>query len=398
MKILLLALLAILAIPTFAQNLTKTMLRLPDTGQAANFTSTAGEDSDYSINPPFFIKNGDGTVTDTVTGLIWQQADGGEMTYDNAVLYCFNLVLGGSSDWRMPTAQEAYSILNHNKPNPALDVTVFSNTGADYWWTGEPQVNSSTKVWATNAGGGIGNHAKSETISAGGTRKFHVRAVRDAQAPPTIAAQFTENGDGSVTDHLTNLVWQKVPLADTLTWEQALNYAENLTLAGQDDWRLPNIKELQSLNDESLSNPSVDVNFFPGIGVKRYWSSTSLPNQPTRAWYWQTQFGITTYDQKTRRLSLICVRGPLRLTTSTADAEANTGNGVFFKAFPNPFANHIALWPATGSERCELSNAFGQVIFSGENVEQQDFSGLPKGLYFLKIGGRAKETFRLIKS
>jgi hypothetical protein len=53
---------------------------------------------------------------------------------------------------------------------------------------------------------------------------------------------------------LTQLIWQKAPNATAVTWENAITYAEGLSLASANDWRLPNIKELQSLNDESLSN------------------------------------------------------------------------------------------------------------------------------------------------
>ena len=303
-------LLAFTANATFSQAIPKTMLRLPDTGQTGDYTATKGEDADYTIYPPFFIKNGNGTVTDTVTGLMWQQTDGGEMTFENAVAYCDALTLGGFTDWRLPNPHEAFSILNHGKPNPALDGAVFTSTGAEYWWTGAKQVNDSNKIWVTNAGGGIGNHLKTETISAGGSKKFHVWAVRDRQTPTVVASHFTDNGDGTITDNRTNLTWQKVPLTDSLTWEQALNYAENLSLAGKDDWRLPNIKELQSLSDEALVNPSISTAFFSATGNRKYWSSTSLPNQTTQAWYLDTRFGITTYELKTRKLYLICVRGP----------------------------------------------------------------------------------------
>ena len=87
----------------YARAQTKTMKRLPDTGQTQSFTNTFGEDSDYTLHPPFFIVNGDGTVTDTVTGLMWQQTDGGEMTVEAAETYCASLMLGGYDDWRLPT-------------------------------------------------------------------------------------------------------------------------------------------------------------------------------------------------------------------------------------------------------------------------------------------------------
>jgi len=294
---------------SIGQIVSKTMLRLPDTGQNTSYTATFGEDNDYSINTPFFINNGNGTVTDTITGLMWQKADGGEMTIENAYLYCDTLTLGGYSDWRLPTPHEAFSILNHQYANPSIDITVFTTSAAEYWWTIKHQPNDTTKVWATNAGGGIGNHPKTETISAGGTKHFHVRAVRNRLTSVPIVNHFTDNGNGTITDILTNLVWQKVPYKDSLTWEDALKYADTLTLAGVSKWRLPNIKELQSINDEGLINPSVNTIFFTNIGVKKYWTSTTLPNQTTKAWYMETQYGVTTYDNKTSKLSVFCVRG-----------------------------------------------------------------------------------------
>ena len=63
-----------------AQPVLKTMMRLPDTGQTTSYTSTFGEDADYNFNTPAFILSGNGTVTDTITTLMWQQTDGGEMT------------------------------------------------------------------------------------------------------------------------------------------------------------------------------------------------------------------------------------------------------------------------------------------------------------------------------
>jgi hypothetical protein len=110
----------------FSQSVLKTMKRLPDTGQNTSYTGTFGEDNDYSINTPFFIDNGNGTVTDTITGLIWQKSDGGEMTIENATTYCSNLILGSETDWRLPNAHELFSIMNLQYSNPSLDASVFT--------------------------------------------------------------------------------------------------------------------------------------------------------------------------------------------------------------------------------------------------------------------------------
>ena len=67
---------------------------MPDTGQTGSYTSTFGEDNDYNINVPSYINNGNSTITDNITGLMWQQADGGEMTIENAIIYADNLGFG----------------------------------------------------------------------------------------------------------------------------------------------------------------------------------------------------------------------------------------------------------------------------------------------------------------
>jgi Protein of unknown function (DUF1566)/Secretion system C-terminal sorting domain len=376
----------------FAQSVTKTMNLLPDTGQTSSYTTTFGEDNDYSINVPSFTNNANGTITDNITGLMWQQADGGEMTIENAITYADNLVLGGFSDWRLPSPSESFSILNHQNNMPAINTTYFINTNAGYWWTNAYQFGDATKVWTTNAGGGIGNKPKTETISAGGTFRFHPRCVRDVSTPTVIANHFTDNGDGTITDNLTQLIWQKIPNTNLLTWENAITYAESLSLASATDWRLPNIKELQSLNDESKINPSVNTTFFSTIGIKNYWSATTLPNQVLESWFWNTQFGITTYAAKTTTNYVICVKGnPVNLAINSPDFKSK------IKVFPNPFSSKINLENVIGDENYKLFNQLGQSIFIGKNIDKQDFTGLQKGIYFLEINGETTSKIKLIK-
>lgn len=378
-----------ISINGYAQ-VSKTMKRLPDTGQTISYTSTFGEDNDYNINIPTLINNNNGTITDTVTGLMWQALDGGEMKIENAILYCDTLNLAGYTNWRLPTAQENFSILNLQNANPALSTTYFVNTGAEYWWTSERQANDTNKIWCTNAGGGIGNHPRTETMSAGGTKKFHVRAVRDIAIPISIPSHFIDNGDSTITDNLTNLIWQKYPNINIQNWEQALLYSENLVLANATDWRLPNIKELQSLNDENVIQPSVTAPYFQNIGVKKYWSSTSLPNQITKAWYWNTAFGITTYDEKINSNYVICVRTKSQITVGLT--ELNIENKA--QVYPNPFNDFIKIKNRSRAEKAILTDIQGQVVYQGKEIEKQNFIDLPKGVYFLKT---ESEIFKLIK-
>lgn len=301
--------------------------KLPDTSQTRDYTPTYGEDSDYVINSPAWTDNGDGTITDRVTGLMWQKTDGGEMTFENAGSYCDNLSLAGYTDWRLPTNHELFGILHYDKFNPALDTTYFTKTSAEYWWSKDPRVDDAARVWVTNAGGGIGPHPKAETKSAGGTKLFHVRAVRNIQSTSLPSEHFKDNGDGTIADFYTGLIWQKIQPANAMTWEEALNYCESLALAGKTDWRLPNIKEIQSLNNEVLSKPSVDKLLFPNIVSSRYWSSTSQFNASTRAWYINFEYGIVTYEDKTSSLNVLAVRGGLE--SSKTIAEVKLPGGVF---------------------------------------------------------------------
>lgn len=374
-----------------AQIVFRSMLRLPDTGQIQSYTNTFGEDHDFNFNAPFFNINGNGTVTDTITGLMWQQNDGGEMTIENAIDYCNNLVLGGFSDWRLPNAHEAFSIINHQNANPALNTSIFTASVAEYWWTSDRQVNDSNKVWVTNSGGGIGNHPKTETISAGGTKKFHVRAVRNIQNPISIASHFTDNGDGSITDNLTQLIWQKTPYADSLTWEDALGYADTLNLSGHNSWRLPNIKELQSINEENRINPSINTTAFGMSAAGKFWSSTSLPNQPTKAWYLNTQFGITTYDVKTAKHLILCVSNN-QITSTISEL-----NPMETLVFPNPFQSKINLRNTNGQETFLMTDLQGETIYLGKNITQADFTQLDSGMYILNIFGDSVQRIKLLK-
>ena len=351
------------------------MKRLEDTGEENDYSGTFGEDADYSLNRPYFMNNGNGTVTDTITGLMWQRSDGGEMTIERAAVYADTLTLAGFTDWRLPEPAEAFSILNMQFSNPAMDTQVFVKSGADYWWTKARQYNDSNKVWVTNAGGGIGNKPKTETISAGGTLRYHVRAVRNAQIPDSVQVHFTDRGDSTIIDSITGLIWQKYPASDSLTWEQALLYANNLSIGTLTEWRLPNIKELQSLVNIQKGNPAIDTGFLKLPTNKKCWTATTLSNHTTQAWYLQTRFGITSYDEKTGRNLVLCVCNPPAYVFTGTGLWTEAGNWINHKIPPAvlPAGFTIIIDPVTGGQ-CVLnvtqiiSKGAGMHINPGKNL------------------------------
>jgi hypothetical protein len=116
------------------------------------------------------------------------------------------------------------------------------------------------------------------------------------------AAFFADNGDGTVTDGCTGLMWQKDTADEDgqpaeLEWCRALSYCENLSFAGHDDWRLPNVRELQSLADYGRFDPSIDPVF--GAVPDFYWSSTTSyffiddPDDPEAR---DSAWGVYFYD------------------------------------------------------------------------------------------------------
>ena len=102
------------------------------------------------------------------------------------------------------------------------------------------------------------------------------------QAGCPSAGRFTDNGDGTVADNCTGLMWQKATAPGTHTWQEALQYCEGLEFAGHDDWRLPNVRELQSIVDYGRWGPSIDPVF--GAEYGWYWSSSTSVSLPVLAW------------------------------------------------------------------------------------------------------------------
>ena len=79
---------------------------------------------------------------------------------------------------------------------------------------------------------------------------------------------------GRTSSFFTELVWEKQSAPGTYTWQAALKYCENLELAGQTDWRLPNMRELQSIVDYGRFKPAIDPVF--EASPNWYWSSSAF--------------------------------------------------------------------------------------------------------------------------
>ena len=252
-----------------------------------------GQDAQYTGTPASYTDNGDGTITDNITGMIWtQEVSTFAMSWADAFTYCDTITTGGYTDWRLPSVKELWSIRDFSQGFPWLDTDYFylvgdgSDMAQHHSWTSTPYLVESEYQNDQVVGDPafIVNDWSGHIKAMSGNR--FVRAVRGVTTYGVN--DFVDNGDGTVTDNATGLMWSQDDNGEAINWEAALAYAESATIAGYDDWRLPNIKELQSIADYSGVFPAIDVSVFNitdytnEMGQTDYpffWSGTSNPIQ-----------------------------------------------------------------------------------------------------------------------
>lgn len=139
----------------------------------------------------------------------------------------------------------------------------------------------------------------------------------------TPTSRFTDNGDGTITDKATGLMWKKCSegqtgadcaggVADTYMWQGALQQAQAVSsgvgFAGHTDWRVPNIKELDSIVEERCSAPAINLSVFPNT-VGNYWSSSSCAFDGSYAWVVYSYDGGDSWSYKYGNYYVRLVRG-----------------------------------------------------------------------------------------
>ena len=345
---------------------------------------------------PRFVDNGDGTVTDNQTGLIWEKKDntcpgihcvndtyswnvsgspyppdgtaftsflntlnGGATGVGNCVSSDGNTQTGGFNnycDWRLPTIGELNSIVDRSASgclsgSPCID-PVFGPTVPSIYWTSTTFAGDPFGAWDTDFGNGVVRVGSKDN-------SIFVRAVRGPRAPSTTP-HFVDNGDGTVTDNQTGLIWEKKDYTcpgihcrnDTYTWcvDADTNFvcdnggvpdgtafttflnmlnggatgvgncvsADGSTQTGgfdnHCDWRLPTIAELRTIIDTSQANcgggfdACIDPTFGP-TAAGGYWSSTSFAGNPNYAWFVRFDNGFVFNSTKAIFTFLRAVRG-----------------------------------------------------------------------------------------
>ncbi len=182
---------------------------------------------------------------------------------------------GGFSDWRLPAINELLFLEDFGNLDPVIDTNYFPNTRSAWYLSATTYADSRGNCWRLDFSNGYGNYApKSGT--------YLVRAVRGGQ--DYSSDHFIVNDDGTITDTNSGLMWQRKTDDSGMNWQEALNYAENLSLAGYTDWRIPSLKELRTIVNYNLHHPAIDVEIFPDKVSSIYWSATTDTYSIDKAW------------------------------------------------------------------------------------------------------------------
>jgi hypothetical protein len=287
-----------------------------------------GQDSQFDGYQPSFSLSADGlTVQDAVTGLIWQHSP---ETNDDGLLNAADKLtwtqaqdrpaalntahFGGYDDWRLPTIKELYSLIDFRGTDPSgagddttgltpfIDRRYFrfaygqvsageriidSQYASSNLYVGPNQGSEGGKLFGVNFADG---RIKGYGLHVGAVDKtFFVQCVRGN--PSYGINNFADNGDGTITDRATGLMWSQDDNGSAVAWQQALAWVQAQNAAGylgHDDWRLPNAKELQSILDYTRAPDAVDPSH-QGPAIDPIFHCTQVTNEACVAdypWYW----------------------------------------------------------------------------------------------------------------
>ena len=283
-----------------------------------------GQNASYQGNAPKYRDNNDGTITDLVTGLIWTKTldlneDGeisslDQMTVGDALASAANVNIGDYTDWRIPTLKEAYSLINFEgvdvgissklpaTPKPFINTDFFdfgygdTSVGDRYidahivtttFYSGKVYKFLQTMFGVNFADGRIKGYPPAIGMNGLSSPKFYVYYVRGATNYGVN--NFINNKDGTIKDKATSLMWSQSDSLKGMDWATALKWVQKKNkenYLGYSDWKLPDVKELQSIVDYTRS-PSASNS----AAIDPIFSSTSIVNEAGDKdwpWYWSS--------------------------------------------------------------------------------------------------------------
>ena len=275
-----------------------------------------GQDGNYSGGGREFqsrTTSGPTLIDDNQTKLTWQKTlDDTARSWSDADAYCTGLAgssYGDRTDWRLPTRQELLSLLafDSNSVDPLIDEFYFPATPADTFWTGTD--HGYNYYYVDFSGDGMSYSDPGETL-------HQVRCVSSpwnylSARPIQRWIETTAGSDAIVEDSLTGLIWQFDATGDSSRlWVDALAHCAGLSYAQKNDWRLPDINEMQSLITTGAEPEHVST--FPGMTEDYFWTSTTNAKDISKVWLVEFRYGIIrpdmAKDTNANGIRTICVR------------------------------------------------------------------------------------------
>ncbi len=334
------------------------LVTLPATGQQISYAT--GDDASAKKGVTWyaasrFTDNQDGTITDTLTGLMWLKDAGclGTGLWSNALTAVNALAHGAcglqdnstAGQWRMPNLLELESLIDASSANPGLPASQpFLNVSGGIYWTSTSYYGGSGgsgAAWTIRLADGrymndtnnnikasANNHVWAVKGGSGGAIQLQAtgfylpyEAGDDGSVQSGVrltSPRFIDHANGTLTDTMTSLIWLKQADCIRGDWPNALSEVNSLASGqcGLSDgsaagaWRIPNRNELQSLADRAQTNQAeyFDYTYFNHDGsvyqapiftnyveAQFYWTSTTDAADPTEAWtVYSCDYGV--YD------------------------------------------------------------------------------------------------------
>ena len=256
-------------------------------------------------------------VNDMLTSLMWEQTVGGtSVTWSatsvagSAQAYCSSVSKGGYSDWRVPTVVELQSLVDYTiGSGVTINAIAFPSTPSSYFWAAQIYAANTAKAWDLrfSSGGYI------QPDGSVGSTSFAVRCVRGSTY--NSVPQFTDENGGALTggstqvkDQVTGLIWQRSQAPSTYTWSNAVSYCSTTLTLGGEVWRLPTLKELTTIVDYKLYNPSINSAAFPSTSNSYFWSNSPFAGGAGSSWVVYFSNGGAGYGGQTGNVYVRCVR------------------------------------------------------------------------------------------
>lgn len=385
------------------------VVNLPQTGQTTSYAT--GDDGALQTGVAWpatrFTDNTNGTLTDTLTGLIWAKdagnptavtCTGGRTNWQGALDYvaCLNAnTYLGFSDWRLPNIVEMESLFNDGAANSITWLTSQGFTNVQtYYWTSTTDTGSVDHAWTVV----LGSTPQASLFDPKTVTTYYAWPVRGTTALPAQLRQtgqtvsYAAGDDGQLqagvalpasrltadatgrclTDELTGLTWIKEPLATLRTWPEAIEYANSLNLCGYTDWRLPNHQELRSLVNygEPLNAAVLNAQGFGGVKNRQYWTSTTEAYETGRAWSIDLGSGLDVFAYKPG----VFMQTLLALAVRSGAALPPTGHAL---------SGHVSLGSSgLAGVALSLAGPVNQVTQTDAHGDYA-FADLPDGSYTL---------------